>query len=393
MKQTKNPIAIGIIALLFTACQKDARLISISEKKELANSQLNQTLNSKEGDDGGGSGLGHVYTLGNQTSGNKVLAYRRAGDGMLSLEATYPTGGTGTGNGLGSQGAVIIGDEGEILLAVNPGSNSISSFEVNNHGLNLRSTVPSGGQRPVSITLHDNLVFVLNAGGDGNISGFRLGDEGRLVSIPHSTRPLSAKNAGAAQIEFINDGKVLAITEKATNKITTYTVNEWGIPGAMHTLTSANTTPFGFAPGQNGNIFVSEAAGGAPGASTLTSYHISNNGAIALVNSPVGANQSAACWVVIADNGRFAYTTNTSSNNLSTFNVTNAGNISVNTAISATTQAGPIDAARSRNSEFLYILNSGSHSISGYSIANDGSLGNIQTSTGLPVGAVGLVAK
>ncbi len=216
----------------------------------------------------------------------------------------------------------------------------------------------------------------------------------KLQAIPHSTRPLSAVNAGAAQISFINNGKVLVITEKATNKITTYTVNEWGIPGAMHTHTSAKPTPFGFAVGRHGNIFVSEAVGGAPGASVLTSYNISNNGAITLADGPVGAGQSAACWVVITRNEKYAFTTNTASDNLSTFNVnTSTGSISVLHAIAATTAIGPIDAALNNNSKFLYVLNSGSNSIGVYAVADNGSLSSVQTLPGVPAGATGLAAK
>ncbi len=381
MKQSKNIITLGIILLLLAGCEKDAEFT------------LTGKTGSTKHDASNESGPGHVYTLSNQVNDNKVLHYRRAANGMLTWSASYSTGGKGTGGALGNQGAVVLGDEGDVLLAVNAGSNSISSFNVDSYGLRLRSTLHSGGELPVSITRHDHLVFVLNAGGDGNISGFRLGYGGKLYPITHSTRPLSAVNAGAAQIEFVNDGKVLAITEKATNKITTYTVNESGIPGVMHTLTSANSTPFGFAPGRNGNIFVSEAAGGAPGASTLSSYHISNNGAIALIDGPVGANQSAACWVVITNNGKYAYTTNTASDNLTTFNVNNSGDISVNTAISATTPAGPIDAALSNNSKFLYVLNSGGNSISAFAVGNNGSLSSIQTVPGLPAGATGLAAK
>ena len=247
--------------------------------------------------------------------------------------------------------------------------------------------------RPVSIAQHDDLVFVLNAGGNGNISGFHLSENGTLQPIANSTKPLSSNASGAAQVSFVNDGEVLVITEKATNKIITYTVNENGIPGMMHSITSANTTPFGFAVGKEENIFVSEAAGGAPGASTLSSYTVNENGSIALSHGPVGANQSAACWVVITNNGKYAYTTNTASNNLTTFNVNNNGNISVNTAISATTQMGPIDAALSKNSKYLYILNSGTHSISVYSVASNGGLSSVQTVAGLPTGANGLAAR
>lgn len=247
--------------------------------------------------------------------------------------------------------------------------------------------------RPVSIAQHEDIVFVLNAGGTNNISGFTLGDNGMLQAIPNSTRPLSAASTGPAQVSFVNGGKVLVITEKATNKIITYTVNEDGIPGAMHSIISSSPTPFGFAVGKKGNVFVSEAVGGAPGASVLSSYNISMSGAITLVEGSVGAGQSAACWVVVTNNGKFAYTTNTASNNLSTFSVNNDGGISVSQAISATTQAGPIDAALSNNSKYLYVLNGGGHSIQAFAVANDGTLANVQTIPGLPIGANGLAAR
>ena len=152
-------------------------------------------------------------------------------------------------------------------------------------------------------------------------------------------------------------------------------------------------SPFGFATGRNGTVFVSEAVGGAPGASVLSSYLIGYNGAITLVDGSVGAGQSAACWVVINNNGKFAYTTNTNNNNISTFGINNSGDISVTQAISATTQAGPIDAALSNNSKYLYVLNGGAHSIQVYAAGNDGSLSMVQTVTGLPAGTNGLAAK
>ena len=71
---------------------------------------------------------GHVYVLSNSPAGNAVLDYSRAADGTLSGPVSYPTGGTGTGGGLGSQGAVIL--DGDDLYAVNAGSNSITRFSV-----------------------------------------------------------------------------------------------------------------------------------------------------------------------------------------------------------------------------------------------------------------------
>ena len=394
MKQTKKLIGIALISLLFAACQKDSRFATDTNDAE-KNTEAATTAARGGHSNNNESGPGMVYTLNNKADGNKVLVYRRAADGKLTFDAAYPTGGNGTGGGLGNQGAVILADDDEIVLAINAGSNSVSSLKVTGNGLNLKSTVNSGGERPVSIAVHNDLVYVLNAGGNGNISGFRLLNNGKLYPIHNSTRPLSvAATTGPAQISFVLGGKVLVITEKATNTITTYKVNEWGIPGAMHTRTSSSPTPFGFANGRLGIIFVSEAVGGAPGASVLSSYRIRLNGEISLVDGSVGAGQSAACWVVLTKNGKYAYATNTASNNLSTFDINSfSGDIDVREAISATTPAGPIDAALTNNSKFLYVLNSGGNSISAFGVEGNGSLNSVQLVGGLPQGATGLAAK
>ncbi|HZH66569.1 MAG TPA: beta-propeller fold lactonase family protein [Flavisolibacter sp.] len=389
MKQTKRGLLVAMCLFGLVACKKElAPSSSETEGADLSSKAI------QSGGNGAKARYGHVYTLSNQPGGNNVLAYSRAADGTLTYEAAYSTGGTGTGGGLGNQGALILTQDGGELLAVNPGSNTVSSFKINGSGLKLKSTVNSNGIRPVSVTQHGHLVFVLNAGGTGSISGFTLGENDKLTPIHNSTRLLSSTMAGAAQISFVNEGKVLAITEKATNKIITYTVNGSGIPGSMHSITSANQTPFGFAVGVNQKIYVSEAAGGAPGASTLSSYSINNNGAISLANGPVGAGQSAACWVVLTKNNLYAYTTNTASDNLSAFSVNaSSGNLGLLQAIAATSGSGPIDAALDSNSDFLYVLNSGSHSISTFRVANNGNLSSVQTLPGVPAGATGLAAN
>ena len=357
--QLKATVWAAVISVLFAACQKESR--DLTATKKIATEDETATSSAQNNNYHEWNSSGHVYTLTNSPNGNEVMDYRRSSNGTLTYAASFATGGNGTGGGLGNQGPVILADENEVLLAVNAGSNTVSSFKVKNNGLQWRSTVSSGGMTPVSIAQHDDIVYVLNAGANGSISGFRLLNNDRLQPIPNSTRPLSvAATTGAAQVSFARDGRVLVITEKATNTITTYTINEWGIPGARHTITSATPTPFGFATGKAGTIFVSEAAGGAAGASKLSSYRVHQNGAISLVDGSVGAGQSAACWVVITNNGRYAYTTNTASNNLTTFGVnTFTGSINVSEAISATTEAGPIDAALSGNSRFLYILKRG----------------------------------
>ncbi|MEO5947285.1 MAG: beta-propeller fold lactonase family protein [Chitinophagaceae bacterium] len=383
-----TPIALAI--LLLASCQKSIQNENLKADNVSGLSESDRNSIASKGD----NGKNFVYTLSNQTSGNEVVAYSRATDGMLTYSFSSSTGGNGTGGGLGNQGAVVKAMGNDVLLAVNPGSNSISALKITGSGLNLKSVVNSGGMTPVSITQHGDLVYVLNAGGAGNISGFRLGINDKLTPIANSTRPLSSMASGAAQISFMLNGTVLVITEKATNKIITYTVDHNGVPQMMHSISSASPTPFGFATGKFGNIYVSEAVGGAPNASNVSSYHINADGSIALIEGPVATGQSAACWAVLTHDGSYVYTTNTASNTLSSFDVQQvSGNINLQQSIAGTTQMGPIDAVLADNSNYLYILNGGGHSISVFAVAGTGNLTHLQTITGVPVGATGLAVN
>jgi 6-phosphogluconolactonase len=386
MKRFNHFISATTVALFLFSCQKNIQQPIINEQAEEKTVSGNAQKNGI---------AGYVYTASNQVAGNSVLVYSRAADGTLSYLASYTTGGTGTGGGLGNQGAVALTEDHSVLLVVNAGSNSVSSFTVSEGMLELKSTVPSGGIGPVSITAHSDLVYVLNAGGSGNISGFNLRADGTLHPLAGSIRPLSSMASGAAQISFTSEGNVVVITEKATNKIISYTINASGLPVMMHSITSSNPTPFGFAVGKNGIIYVSEAVGGAVNASTVSSYYVAANGVLRLADGPVGAGQTAACWVVVTNNGKYVYDTNTGSGTVSSFRADNEGNLDVLEAIAGVTGMGtePIDAALSNNSKFLYVLNAGNETISVFALGNDGSLDHIQNVTGLPDGATGIIAK
>jgi 6-phosphogluconolactonase (cycloisomerase 2 family) len=393
MKRYKIPFVMIVASISLVACTKVKNIADTKALEDNISSGAEELQPLSSDGNGEAGNRGFVYTLSNQAAGNSVIAYKRNANGSISLTGSFATGGNGTGGGLGNQGAVVINDEEDVVLAVNAGSNSISSLKMTGSGLKLKSKIGSGGTRPVSIAGHNDLVYVLNAGGSGNISGFRLNDD-KLVAIPNSTRPLSSSTAGAAEISFVRNGTVLVITEKATNKIITYTVDETGRPGQMHSITSASPTPFGFATGRFGNIYVSEAVGGAANASNVSSYHIAPDGAITLVQGPVATTQSAACWVVLTGDGKYIYTTNTASNTLSSFNVNQgSGAINLKQPIASTTDMAPIDAALTDNSKYLYVLNAASHSITVYAVAANGNLSAIETKTGLPIGATGLAAN
>jgi 6-phosphogluconolactonase len=342
-----------------------------------------------------------VYTTTNAVAGNEVVVFDRAANGTLDFSQAVATGGLGTGGGLGNQGAVVLAnaDDEHWLLAVNAGSNDVSVFRVENDGLTLTDVEPSGGMLPVSVTAHGNLVYVLNGMGAGNIAGFLLDGDGELSPLPGSTQPLSGAAATApAQIEFTPDGQWLVVTEKSTNLIDIYPVDDDGLAGAPNSQPSVGMTPFGFAFTDYGDLIVSEAFGGMPDLSAVSSYQLCN-GQLDVISPSVGTTETAACWIVITNNNRFAYTTNTASGTISGYKINQSdGALTLLDADGVTASTGmgtaPTDLALSNNSKFLYALNSATGEIAAFKVKkSNGELTSLQTVGGLPANATGLAAR
>lgn len=248
-----------------------------------------------------------------------------------------PTGGLGTGNSLASQGGIARDDR--TLLVVNGGDNTVSSFVITRHGLSLRDVESSGGLRPVSVTVHDDVVYVLNVASDA-ITGFRLNDRGNLTPIAGSTRPSSATGTGAAQVQFNRDGDALVITEKATNKIDTFHVNRHGIVTGAAVTDSAGQVPYGVDIDSLDHVIVSEAATG-----SVSSYEL-DHGQLSTITGAVVDTQAAPCWLITSTDGRFAFTTNAASGTISSYRVARDGSLTLLAAVAGTPGGGRMGPAR-----------------------------------------------
>lgn len=344
---------------------------------------------------------GLVFTSTNDPAGNEIVVYGRYTDGTLKEINRYATEGEGTGMGLGSQNAVILDKSKQLLFVVNAGSNEISVFSITQDGVHLEENIASGGEFPISLTVHKKLLYVLNAGGSGNITGFYIGNSGALTPITGSTQVLSNNGVGGApgpaQVEFTPDGKTLVVTEKPSNKILTYAMGNDGKPAAPVINNSAGETPFGFGFTSHGYLLVSEAFGGAENAGVLSSYAMNPDGTLTVISPEVATHQTAICWVAITNNNRYAYGTNTGSGSVSGFKVSSDGSVSLLDPDGRTGITGdgtsPIDMALSINSKFLYALNAREGSISAFKVGNDGSLSDIDKYTGLPASPAGMAAK
>ena len=330
---------------------------------------------------------GAVYVLSNQASGNAVIQYDRVSDGRLTLARSYPTTGTGTGGGLGSQNAVVVDDDGSHLYAVDAGSSTLTSFRIAGGGLERIGTVPSGGSTPISVAVHGDRLYALNTGGSGNVASFAVSD-GVLTALADGTQALSGTGTNPAQVSVTPDGQQLVVTEKATSFVDVIDLDGAGQPESLVSVPSAGAVPFGFDFDNKGHLLVSEAA-----ASTASSYDVTATG-LTTLSASVPTTENAACWLVATNNGKFAYTGNAGGSlSISGFAVGNDGSLSLLTpgGKTAVTPAGVSDLALSGNSQFLY-GRLGNGSVAGFAVNRDGSLDPVGVTAGLPAGAAGIAA-
>ena len=340
----------------------------------------------------GSNVVGAAYTISNAASGNALVVYDRAADGSLTPARSVSAGGLGTGGGLASQGAVTLTDHGQTVLAVNPGSNSVAAFTIRHDGPKLLNTAPSGGIRPVSVTAHKDLVYVLNKNNAvlATVSGFTLDKHG-LTPITGSTRVLHTGATDAGQVRFSRDGTTLVVTGRSTNRIDTFLVGEDGTLSSLKTFDVApGGTPFGFDFDHRGNLLVSLA--GVGGSSGAASYAIAGDGSVSTITAPIETGQRAACWLVASKDGRYAFVANAASSSVSTFAVSPAGEL---TFLRAATIDGmtALDLAQSHDGKYLYVLAAGSHGIVTFQIGNDGTLTHVNTQAGVPVAAAGIAVR
>jgi 6-phosphogluconolactonase (cycloisomerase 2 family) len=271
---------------------------------------------------------GTVYAMTNDASHNAVVRYTRHDDGKLEYRETTFTGGRGTGSKiipalttdgvdpLTSQHSLTLSADRRILIDTNTGDDTLTSFLVGPRGeLTFAGRVSSGGRFPNSIAIHRDLVYVANAGDPAHgaaasVVGFHIGERGTLHRIAGAQGALSEANSQPTHALFSPDGSRLVVSDVATNRIAVFSVHADGSLGTATFNASAGGNPFGMIFGSHDTLIVSEAQGIVPGAASVSSYRLS--GTQLIVISPAVANgQTAACWLSITPDHRFAYSSNT----------------------------------------------------------------------------------
>jgi 6-phosphogluconolactonase (cycloisomerase 2 family) len=342
--------------------------------------------------------VGHVYLDDNTAGTNTIAAFNRHADGSLTLTPGSPfrAGGAGTGSGLASQGAIQIAPGGRFLLAVDAGSNQISVLRIKNDG-SLKpvpsGVTSSGGLKPVSITVHGNLVYVANtADGGSNYTGFRLGTDGQLTPIAGSTIALP-DGSQPGQIFFNGSGTKAVGTRINSSLIDSFIVGRDGrlTPAPGSPFPAQGVGPFGseFRPTNPDQVFVSNAHNGA-GAGTVSAFNDGIDGTLSSIgSSPFADNQTAPCWVEISPDGQFLFTVNTASGTISRYSIADDGALTLlgSTPVSSSGGVGAVDARLTPDGGVLYVDESRINSVACFSV-DGGDLAELSSSpTALPAGA------
>jgi 6-phosphogluconolactonase len=336
-----------------------------------------------------------VYVQTNDATENEVIAFTRADDGALAPLGRCSTGGRGTGlPHLASAGSVVLSDDGRWLLVVNAGSDELSLFAVQPDGLRLADRVGSGGSKPTSVAISGALVYVLN-NGTPNISGFHL-VEGKLTALAGSTRPLSGADADPAQISFTAGGGALIVTERGTNSISSYTIDEHGYAQGPTTIKSSGQTPYGFGLTRDGSLIVSEAFGGAMGAAAASSYAVSGSGELTMVSGSVRNTRSEVCWVALTNDDRFAYVTNFGDGTVSCYEIAADRSLRLHEPVAGSNRQGEKglrDEAISGDGRYLYAIHADAQKLCSWAVGQEGQLTPAGEFEGVPGTVAGLAAS
>jgi DNA-binding beta-propeller fold protein YncE len=301
------------------------------------------------------SGLGHgaqsfVYTETDNSNLNQnaVIAYRQNAQGQLTQIGSFKTDGTGVANPQGLLGPddsdkeVIASPDGRFVFAVNQGSNSVAEFRVNPNGsLDLvgRSAVNSGGTQPVSLSIADGRLYVVNRGNEvqgetGTVAptitvfnilpfGGLTRDSAATTKLPLGLSPSQLLISSKSQEAFLDTFTPTPLDNVAeANEVVPFRI---AANGSLVPITSggvgAPVNPpllLGLSQHPTQNIVYA----GLTGVSEVGVFSVDGAGNLKLVDT-VPVQGAAPCWTTVSPNGQFLYTIDTGSNSVGVFSLAN----------------------------------------------------------------------
>lgn len=287
-----------------------------------------------------------VYFLTNDVA-NAVVALKVNSDGTLSDGSIIPTGGAG-GTGVGADGQPAIPDplfsqgalatSGNLLAAVNAGSNTLSLFSIDPRNPTqlkmVGEPVDTLGDFPVTVALSAplSLACVANSGARAGVACFRITKRGlapadgplRTLDINQTTPP--AGPAGTVSQAFFNNDKTALLVmvkgnpaANATGFMAVYPV--WDGKVSVHgSQSSPNGTALLFGSVQVPGTSHILATDPSFGAALIDVGRRGTGTTLALTNIP---GQMATCWATFSRAANAVFVTDGAVNNLVGINPAN----------------------------------------------------------------------
>jgi 6-phosphogluconolactonase (cycloisomerase 2 family) len=189
---------------------------------------------------------------------------------------------------------------------------------------------------------------------------------------------------------------VLIATERGTNSISSYVIDERGYAEGPTTIRSSGQTPYGFDLTANGSLIVTEAFGAETGAAAASSYAVNGAGELTPVSRSVGDTNTEVCWAVVTSDGRFAFVTNFSSGTVSSYEIAADGSLTLRDPVAGATRKGEKgvrDEALSSDGHYLYAIDADAQKVFGWSVDQSAQLTPVGEFDGLPDTVAGLAAS
>jgi len=337
-----------------------------------------------------------VFVQGNELDGNSIHVFKRGDDGKLTAAGEYATGGKGGDqidaptDSLASQGSLVYDDRSGMLLAVNAGSGTVTSFRAQGQKLTDRRVVDSGGEFPSSVAVSGDIAYVMNAGGEGSVQGFRITKQGltplrgsyRSLGLDNEDVPLFSSSPG--EVEFTPDGRNLVVTTKSNNTVEVLPMKHNGLPAVAEPVVnkSAGGVPFAVTFDKAGRVLVAEAE-----KSTVSTYKVRRDGTLKVVQEPLANGQETLCWLERA--GDFFFGGNTGNATVTGYRMDKRGRLALTNDVGVATppsadSQGVIDLAVTADDSFVYVQNAVSGTVDGFRVGKNGALTKVTTATGLP---------
>jgi hypothetical protein len=271
----------------------------------------------------------HMVTLAvimtNDADSNEIKVYDSTTNMLVQTLSTRGKGGVG-GNARGVRQL-----NGDLVAAVNNGSNSVALFTRNGNGLKFDRLVATTSA-PVSIDFGNDHMYVAGA---TTIDSFMMHqnnvdwmDGSALLALVSGAAP---PNGSTAQVGVLDEQRLLVTlkTDPDPGTVDIVPLQDGGVTGAAPVAVSApagTLTPFGFSVYPDGTAFITLAHSSQDG--------LFRDGAFTAI---IAAGQAAPCWSTRA--GKYVFTANTGSKTISRL-IGTGGNIFVDSLVAAPVVAG-----------------------------------------------------